>query len=72
MRRLLEQALDNQDENPLPLHSQGRDTVKFAIRTLGIVGDEATAERLRFYILDPDTGAAAVDAIREINDRAAQ
>ena len=72
MRRLLEQALDNLAENPLPRYSRGSDIAKFAMRTLGIVGDETTAGRLQVYTLDAETGADAVDAIRRINDRAAQ
>ncbi len=72
MRRLLEQSLDDFDNKSLPWHSRGRDTAKFTIRNLGIVGDETTAERLRVYTLDPETGATAVEAIRRINDRVAQ
>ena len=69
MRHLFERALENQAEDPFHPEHQANDTANFAIRTLGIIGDEATAALLRVYTLDPETGHAAVEAIRQINDR---
>ena len=69
MRHLFERALENQAEDPFHPEHQANDTANFAIRTLGIIGDETTAALLRVYTLDPETGHAAVEAIRQINDR---
>ncbi len=69
MRHLFERALKSQVEDPFRPEKQANDAANLAIRTLGIIGDEATAALLRVYILDPETGHAAVEAIRQINDR---
>ena len=71
MRHLFEWALDNPGNIPTHPLFDGKGALKFAIRMLGLVGAETTAEKLRFYTLDPETGSAAVQAIRQINDRAA-
>ena len=71
LRRLFESALDyDSDLSP----SQGLDTTaraSFAMRVLGSVGTEATATMLEPHTLDPETGIAAVEAIRQINRRIA-
>ena len=71
IRRLFEWALDNPGDIPTHPLFHGKGALNFAIRMLGLVGAETTAEKLRFYTLDPETGSAAVQAIRQINDRAA-
>ncbi|WP_419848635.1 hypothetical protein [Candidatus Poriferisocius sp.] len=71
MRRLFEWALDNLADIPTHpiIHRKG--VLDFAIRMLGLVGTETTAEKLRVYTLDPKAGSTAVQAIRQINNRAA-
>ncbi|WP_419847288.1 hypothetical protein [Candidatus Poriferisocius sp.] len=71
MRRLFEWALDNLADIPTHpvIHREG--ALDFAIRTLGLVGTETTAEKLRVYTLDPKAGSTAVQSIRQINNRAA-
>ena len=70
MRGLFEWALDNLADIPTHPFFHNRETLNFAIRMLGLVGVDTTAEKLRVYTLDPETGSAAVQAIRQINDRA--
>lgn len=71
MRHLFEWALDNLADIPTltVIHKTG--ALDLAIRMLGLVGNETTAEKLRIYTLDPRAGSAAVEAIRQINNRAA-
>ena len=70
MRRLFEWALDNLADIPTHSFFHNREALNFAIRMLGLAGIETTAEKLRVYTLDPETGSAAVQAVRQINDRA--
>ncbi|MCQ3812484.1 MAG: hypothetical protein KTV68_18250, partial [Acidimicrobiia bacterium] len=71
IRRLFEWALDNLAVIPTDPFIHKKSPLNFAIRMLGLVGVETTAEKLRFYTLDPETGSAAVQAIRLINNRSA-
>lgn len=70
MRQLLRWVLENPSEVALDVHKQRR-VVAFAIRTLGETGDESSAKTLNPYTLDPETGDIAVEAIRQIHNRAA-
>jgi hypothetical protein len=72
LRELFEWALEHPADVPTHPIRRAVGADHFVIRMLGAVGDEGTAERLRVYTLDPDVGRAAVDAIRQIHQRAAQ
>ena len=71
LRRLFEWALANPEEVPTDRLHRRTFSSNFVIRMLGVVGDESTAARLEVYLLDPEAGRDAVDAIREINSRVA-
>lgn len=69
LRHLCERALTLDSDSGA--RRLGTSYTGFAIRTLGDVGTEATAAMLEPHTLDPETGAAAVEAIRQINRRTA-
>lgn len=69
MRQLFEWALDHLDDVPVHQVRRRGGPEHFVIRALGFVGDLGTVERLRIHTLDPETGSAAVDAIRRIHQR---
>ena len=68
LRRLFEWALENQEEIPIEV-ARVSSRVNFVIRMLGATGDESTAAKLRKHTLDPVSGKAAVEAIRNIRSR---
>ena len=69
LRRLFEWALENLADVPVYPLDLSTSAAGFVMRMLGSVGDESTAARLRDYELDPETGDAAVKAIKEIHRR---
>jgi hypothetical protein len=72
LRQVFEWALQHPAEVPTHPPWFMKRANDFVIRTLGAVGDEATAELLHIYTLDPDAGPEAVDAIRRIHQRLEQ
>ena len=71
LRCLFEWALVNPEEVPIERLRRRTFAPNFVIRMLGAVGDESTAARLEVYLLDPEAGRDATDAIRQINRRIA-
>ena len=71
LRRLFEWALENPPELSDDRFLLGTGTLDFVIGMLGAVGNESTAARLSALTDDPETGRAAVDAIRQIHRRVA-
>lgn len=69
VRELFEWALEHLDSVPAQRVRRRGGPDHFVIRALGSVGDLRTAELLRLHTLDPDSGAAAVAAIRQIHQR---
>lgn len=69
LRDLFEWALDHLELVPVQRVRRRSGSDHFVFETLGHVGDLGSAERLRVHTLDPDVGAAAVAAIRRINER---
>lgn len=69
LRCLFEWALANPAEVPTDRLRRRTFADNFVTRILGAVGDESTAARLKVYLLDPDAGRDAADAIRRINRR---
>lgn len=68
MRLLFELVLEDPDKVPAErLRRRAGDN--FITRILGRVGDESTAARLRSHISHQEMGPAAVEAIRQINNR---
>ena len=67
LRELFEWALDNPTELPVDRLRPRTFANHFVIRMLGAVGDASTAARLRMLTKDPESGRAAVDAIRQIH-----
>lgn len=65
-------ALDNPAYLPGNRLYRGANSPNFVMAMLGVVGDEATADRLRTHIHDPEVGRAASDAIQQINRRLAR
>lgn len=64
LRRLFEWAINNPSDMPVEV---SRTRPNFVMRMLAVVGDASTAAKLRLYTLDPESGEAAVEAIRQIN-----
>ena len=69
LRKLFKWALNNPTEVPTDRLRRRTFADHFVIRMLGAVGDESTAARLRMLTKDPESGRAAVDAIRHIRRR---
>ena len=71
LRDLFEWELENPSELPDDRFLLGIGALDFVIGMLGAVGNESTAARLSALTNDPETGRAAVDAIRQIHRRVA-
>jgi hypothetical protein len=69
LRHLFEWALDHLESIPAHRVRRGGAPDHYVIRALGQVGDLNTAQRLRLHTLDPEAGAIAVAAIRQIHQR---
>lgn len=69
LRELFESTLHHLKSVPVNEIRRRGGPDHFVMRMLGYVGDLGTAERLRVHTLDPETGAAAVDAVRHIHQR---
>jgi hypothetical protein len=66
IRVLLEWCLRNRDQVPAIRASSSVDLARYAVRTLGLVGDGVSAGLLRNYVADPELGVEAVHAVRAI------
>lgn len=72
LRRLLEWALTHDDELTSHFSVNRADArINYILRTLGRVGNEATAQLLHCHIEDSEIGTEAVEAIRQIREREA-
>ncbi len=69
LRSLFEWALASPEEIPTDRLRRRTFSANFVIRMLGEVGNESTTARLEVYLLDPELGRDATDAIRQINRR---
>jgi hypothetical protein len=66
IRALLEWCLRNRDQVPAIRARSSLDLALYVVRTLGLVGDGASAGLLRNYVADPELGVGAVHAVRAI------